>query len=121
MDLRKAFEAWQLDTGRTDPMYLVYSDKDNRYALNNVQSDWDAWQAAWQAALASQWQPIETAPKDGTPVLCVVAGFQPAVAEYHENIGWWYGDDDYPPEDWLICGDPYEPTHWMPLPPDPAK
>lgn len=53
------------------------------------------------------WQPIETAPKDGTEVLVYAApyedlrGFQ-TVAAWHEAAGW--------------CVDELrEATHWMPL------
>lgn len=58
----------------------------------------------------SEWQPIETAPKDGTELLCYVRNKSHGdiydIAEWW-NGGWWW--------DW--CDDP---THWMPLPPAPA-
>lgn len=75
------------------------------------------------------WQPIETAPKDGTKILMV--------GPYKVVVAWW-GDLDGPPDfmdpaphvprmEWLChsdCkNDPnflrldyLEPTHWMPLP-----
>lgn len=76
----------------------------------------------------SDWQPIETAPKDGTFILAVVAGFTPAVArwEYH------YGEGSFEyldPESlaayehfqaYIDSSDPWAPTHWMPLP-EPLK
>lgn len=65
------------------------------------------------------WQPIETAPKDGTAILAVIKGFQPVVVEYDPDVGWWYGGDDVPDDDWYSMPFQYEPTHWMPLPPAP--
>ena len=74
------------------------------------------------------WQPIETAPKDGTPVLVFCPEFP---AEHSRNVaprvmearwnnpgmdprnGAW-GDPVY--DEWNC-----EPTHWMPLPAPPAK
>lgn len=58
-----------------------------------------------------EWQPIETAPKDGTDLLVsyYLWGPRQAVA------GWFEGD-------WLIFekpDDPIKPAHWMPLPPPP--
>lgn len=58
-----------------------------------------------------KWNPIETAPKDGTEVWVYVApreglrGFQ-CVCAYHPDAGW--------------CADELrEVTHWMPLPEPP--
>jgi hypothetical protein len=65
-------------------------------------------------APAPAWQPIETAPRDGTRVLC----FAPAVKGEYPNpkwrvdvwrgVGWWEMRPDQP----------Y--THWQPLPPPPV-
>jgi hypothetical protein len=72
------------------------------------------------AALREKWQPIESAPKDGTPLLL----FSPLDYFTFGNVengliwvsgGWrcgssgWRGDG----------GIDHEPTHWMPLPPPP--
>jgi hypothetical protein len=61
------------------------------------------------------WQPIETAPKDGTPIL----GFMPS-DDFSPITGieviWWdFGA-------WLMGCEAVidHPTHWMPLP-DPPK
>lgn len=61
----------------------------------------------------SGWQPIETAPKDGTRVWVYVSpdaeleGFQ-TVCAYHKDAGW--------------CADLVRVvTHWMPLPLPPKK
>lgn len=74
------------------------------------------------------WQPIETAPKDGTRVLCLNAdtgevrvGVRKLFSEQHfENTGrhWyeWFRNEEFcPGHTWSI-----EPTHWMPLPPPPV-
>lgn len=74
----------------------------------------------------SGWQPIETAPKDGTKVLVYDESYGlPQKAWFgkdhfkEEYEGWLFGDgDDY------SCGlyfTPIEPTHWMPLPKPPTK
>jgi hypothetical protein len=64
-----------------------------------------------------EWQPIETAPKDGTKVL-VSNGFEMQVAEFSDsNIfghkEWVYGEiqNSYNRKSYVA-----EPTHWMPLP-----
>lgn len=70
-----------------------------------------------------QWQPIESAPTDGTNILAIVAGnhpmsgqpFIPEVVKWTED-GWWNCM-------WGCASDNrggYEPTHWMPLPPAPS-
>ncbi len=55
-----------------------------------------------------QWQPIETAPRDGTPLL-VWDGDVPIIAYWH-RAAWRYSPKGY------TC----HPTHWMPLPPPPG-
>lgn len=68
-----------------------------------------------QAAIAAQWQPIETAPKDETPVLAYRKsrhGVDISSMYYVDGDWYWYYDGEMP-------ADP--PTHWMPLPPEPAK
>jgi hypothetical protein len=60
------------------------------------------------------WQPIETAPKDGTEILSAVKGTNQVLIVRWEGIGsadrgeWFYDNDGYT---W--------PTHWMPLPEPP--
>ena len=72
-----------------------------------------------------EWQPIETAPKDGTKFL----GFGGSPDHYHDEyddtrsdmaVMWW---DDYAGGGWRFCsydgktyGEWDDPTHWMLLP-----
>lgn len=65
----------------------------------------------------SGWQPIETAPKDGSEILLGGCKHGPDI-----RIGGWGGgrylgiSKGYEP-DWSAGGDyGFEPTHWMPLP-----
>lgn len=62
-----------------------------------------------QGEPAASWQPIETAPTDGTPVIVHDEG-----ATF---IAWFSVEDDA----WIDNGPVLPPpSHWMPLPPDPA-
>lgn len=74
-----------------------------------------------------QWQPIETAPKDGTRILCVLSPYQAAIARWGCNR--WlilepddFSDADDPDDQWrhYVMNTDYLPTHWMPLPAPPA-
>lgn len=71
-------------------------------------------------ALAATWQPIETAPKDGTPVL-VTAGNVVGEARYYadsgSDTGWWWANEtpgDYHAE--KIMFHHGEPHAWQPMP-----
>ena len=74
----------------------------------------------------SMWQPIETAPRDGTSILVCCSSFDPIW-----GIASWYSDNrEYPaglPEGWMMWHQGTEeqrhtwPTHWMPLPAPPAR
>lgn len=59
----------------------------------------------------SEWQPIETAPREGMHLVVWDSKNQkPVVPELRANDGaFWLGDWD-----WII-----EASHWMPLPPPP--
>jgi len=66
-----------------------------------------------------EWQPIETAPKDGTYVL--VTDGKEVYRSYYEDI---YPEDNRPQwfDNSYYSFDPGEiPTHWMPLPKPPTK
>lgn len=64
---------------------------------------------------ANAWQPIETAPKDGSSILLFCEG----------NIftGKRHKDEIPPYKDWWFCAGVGEraPTHWMPLPTPPKE
>lgn len=69
----------------------------------------------------SEWQPIETAPKDGTAIL--LWGYADGIF-----IGWWFDTKTYEfgvlkraSEGWsggwkMALGSAPKPTHWQPLP-----
>jgi hypothetical protein len=61
------------------------------------------------------WKPIETAPKDGTPVLVAAAGcpWHPMLCHFEGSWGSLNPDMSF-----TALAD--QPTHWMPLPEPPA-
>ncbi len=60
-----------------------------------------------------EWQPIETAPIDGTSVLLCYKGGKVSCGEYSDA-------NDFFPAFWFTYGEGQcNPTHWMPLPPPP--
>ena len=64
----------------------------------------------------TEWQPIETAPRDGCAIL--------AARDYGELIQVVYWDDEQPLHPWAVVDSEisYPPptfTHWMPLPEPP--
>lgn len=86
--------------------------------LKGHPSTWEAEVRALRAELRAGWQPIETAPEDGTIILAYRAANPVAV---HTFIFW-----DCHEEQWCGRGAndelllvKYQPTHWMPLPPAP--
>lgn len=75
----------------------------------------------------SEWQPISTAPKDGTTIL---AYCQPRYAETDEPMEFSYVSvirwlDKYKNSKWpwrhVLNNSAAEPTHWMALPPAPQE
>lgn len=85
-------------------------------------------------AAAPAWQPIETAPKDGSLFLCWVLavryGETDEGQQYQEDVSQadfchWQSHDDAPDGGWFepCCGqigDGQDVTHWMPLPAAPV-
>lgn len=78
------------------------------------------------------WQPIETAPRDGTDVL-IHGAIEPGSPGGHSQSCWagntavagWWGSEE---GDWVCYMDlpddprpPFDPTHWRPLPPPPPQ
>lgn len=62
----------------------------------------------------TDWQPIETAPRDGTRVLLFRG-------EWMESMGIGYWSNDWM-EFTMVGGECFPgPTHWMPLPPPPVE
>ena len=80
----------------------------------------DCMSEALEAALSAMWQPIETAPKDGTLFLvhCAQSIYHPQA-----HCCFWMEDYDDDYGEWVITsigtGEEYceiQPTHWMPMP-----
>lgn len=59
------------------------------------------------------WQPIESAPRDGTTVLLFAPGWDAP------KTGWTYGKDEWQDCPYSVARADYAPTHWQPLPPPP--
>ncbi|MBP5100411.1 hypothetical protein [Pseudomonas protegens] len=84
---------------------------------------------------AEQWQPIETAPKDGTEIILrkgdrITAGawieWSNSAAEFHATTGVYLGDVEYESgADWSSWDGGFSrddwPTHWQPLPTPPQQ
>jgi len=74
---------------------------------------------------APQWQPIETAPKDGTNILLLIDEW--AIEGYWRLSKWPSGSPRWdviglPSHGCGCCSEPDpEPTHWMPLPDAPEE
>lgn len=67
-----------------------------------------------------EWQPISTAPKDGTSVIIAAQSGCVGEAEFQDGSWWWAG---WYEESWAV---PVEKengavTHWMPLPAPPPE
>lgn len=57
--------------------------------------------------MSNHWEPISTAPKDGTPILvCDSKSETPYICEFKEHLNCWIGAD-------RRC---WEPEHWQELP-----
>lgn len=70
----------------------------------------------------STWQPIETAPDDANPVLClnshtgeIRVGWRKLFYEKSKAYEWFRSDEYCPGHTWSLIA-----THWMPLPAPPA-
>lgn len=100
----------------------------------------EEWGPAWKAEPlytrpAEQWQPIETAPKDGTEIILrkgdrITAGawieWSNSAAEFHATTGVYLGDVEYESgADWSSWDGGFRrddwPTHWQPLPIPPQQ
>lgn len=82
---------------------------------------------ALEAAREDGWQPMETAPKDGTRVLLWIEWSDvPVVGEFSHDR-WWADTEHYEVSCGAYCyggsvssDKNMKPTHWHPLPPPPA-
>jgi hypothetical protein len=92
----------------------------NESAYSHKEGDWVKWEdyARLQAELQrlTTWQPIETAPRDGTAILgcqgwCIeVTAYHKGTKPYHRKEAWVVANDDEG------YAQDFQPTHWMPLP-----
>ena len=87
-----------------------------------------AYAAAAVAAAVPQWQPIETAPKDGQDIIVMYMHIETQVVhaafwmsesdcEDTDEVGWW--SYEYSEVSRIKLDDWMTPTHWMPLPSPP--
>lgn len=76
----------------------------------------------------TEWQPIETAPKDGTTVILFFPGLihEQQTGYFSRRESYSNGKLDYSSARWVwgsgyssMMGDDPKPTHWMPFPPSP--
>lgn len=66
------------------------------------------------------WQPIETAPQDGTQVL-LIARYPTNVAWSDQYHSWWHTRAVTEDVHWARWPHTFPPTHWRPLPAPPEK
>jgi hypothetical protein len=107
--------------------HLIDRHGDNWADIGLMMNEWLAANTA-RAREASAWRPIETAPKDGTPVLAYgepageISGPSGVMTI---EVACYQPGGDYRGFDWSIAGDAYgnwfKPTHWMPLPDAPSR
>lgn len=96
------------------PLHYTWQDKPHRLVYGLIAAV--RFYAA-PVAQAEPWQPIETAPKDGSGILVTAAGFSYAV-EWSDEFDWWCVDDNKLGP-FRLRGQ--APTHWMPLPQPPKE
>lgn len=89
------------------PRIEQYSENGTQYCLRKAAKIWNT--------RASQWQPIETAPKDGTRILLHDANSAAKRQPINTTVGSWWSDkyrNHWFPDHGFVN----KPTHWMPLP-----
>ena len=73
-----------------------------------------------ESANAPAWQPIETAPKDGTRIIMLTEhGYHRVVIG--RFFAWDAGVSGWETDSYRVLTGDDEPTHWMPLPPAPGQ
>lgn len=70
---------------------------------------WEMAKALWER----RWQPISTAPKDGTWILATATNAVPAVVRWEDN-GWVENESNEGDRSWPL-------TYWMPVPNSPRN
>jgi hypothetical protein len=65
----------------------------------------------------SEWKPIESAPKDGTPILAFGEGIM-LVMEWYGGLEMWQASNI---SGWEFDAELDRPTHWQALPPPPGS
>jgi hypothetical protein len=63
------------------------------------------------------WQPIDTAPQDGTWVLAAIAGEAVYFVSWSAEYSGWFDEYGIREDPW--DGNKIHPTHWQPLPAPP--
>lgn len=98
-----------------------------------VDKRWECMKENAELKKQNEWQPIETAPKDGTSVLVHSYKWIEPTMMYYSSEEYFeeeYGDSEYMESGWYVSHgmdfdqpDEYtrEPTHWMPLPTPPKE
>lgn len=128
---RAKFEAWADDQG----FMLTRTVQGDGYQDLRTQGPWDAWQAraSQSDGTSGGWQPIETAPKDGTGFLLtngkdVSQGWwvheEPYIREQRDVAGVYIDQQEHEGFDgWMDCdgGMQPDPTFWMHLPAAPNQ
>lgn len=78
-----------------------------------------------EAVRVDAWQPIKTAPKDGTRIVLYAAQWTDdgvTLGEWSERIGCWSADAGCMEDGPAMTSDVLDgPTHWMPVPAPPAQ
>ena len=106
IETRASFEKWYSDNWEWSK--TVERDGRGGYRYAGAATAWPIWKAASERADRAQWQPIETAPKDGTRLLLANTTGKLADGVWSTRYEVW---------SWAYMMT--EPTHWMPLPAKP--
>lgn len=114
-------EAWELRKRISDLEAANASLRANIERLTANPADYRYWEGRYRDVAAEleaalpQWQPIETAPKDNTPILVPTNAHSDGIVivrwyTYNGLAAWRDWDEDV-----------HFPTHWMPLPQPPGE
>lgn len=119
LDGREAFEAWAGTLEGSDGLSLVRHIGPG-YFYTETHRAWQGFKAGRASLSTSKqggWQPIETAPKDGSDVLAVYGrqGNVMQIVRWNALHGFWQSKGE--PE----IGFTSNATGWMPLPPAPNQ